>query len=296
MKNKGKSKNRAYLFILIGVLLLGTGPLFVKSVDASGVTIAFYRLLFGSLIFTIPVLVRKKKEGFGKKTSTSLIWPILGGLTFALNMALWSVALKYTTTSAVTLLDNTAPVWVGLFGLLVLGEKRGWKYWFGLAAAIAGAAVMIGADMFTGTHAQMTGNIIGIASGIAYAAYLLVTNKARTTQDSLRYSWMISSFGAIALLPITAAVGGFQNPISLQGYFLILLMALSSQVIAWVLVNQALGELPAAISSITLVGQPVVSTILGIIFLNEVPKAIQLAGGICCIWGIIMAQRSSGKD
>lgn len=293
---KEKSKNRAYLFILIGVVLLGTGPLFVKSVDASGVVIAFYRLLFASLMLTGPALVINKKGGSGGKKTKSLKWSILGGLTFALNITLWSVALKYTTASAVTLLDNTAPVWVGLFGLLVLGEKRGWKYWFGLAATIIGAALMIGVDLLTGTSAQMTGNIIGIASGIAYAAYLLVTNKARSTQQSLRYSWLISTFGAIALLPITAAVGGFQSPISTQGYFLIFIMALSSQVIAWLLVNQALGELPAAISSITLVGQPVVSTVLGILFLNEIPKTIQLVGGICCILGIIMAQRSSNHD
>jgi drug/metabolite transporter (DMT)-like permease len=286
-------KNKAYFYILSGVVLLGTGPLFVKSVDAGGIVIAFYRLLFASVMMAVPALKKKDiNAGRGKKPA-NLIWPVLGGLTFALNIALWSVALKYTTASAVTLLDNTAPVWVGLFSFLVLKEKHGWQYWLGLAATLLGAAVMIGVDLFSGSTEQMTGNLIGIASGISYAAYLLVTQKARSTQNSLRYSWLVSTFGAAALLPVNAAIGGFGNPISLQGYLLIFLMALSSQVIAWLMVNQVMGELPASISSIILVGQPVVTTILGILFLNEVPQAIQLAGGAFCIWGIIMAQRSN---
>ena len=73
-------------------------------------------------------------------------------------------------------------------------------------------------------------------------------------------------------------------------------MSLSSQVIGWYLVNDALGKLPAAAASVALVGQPLVTTILGIFILKEVPSFIQVAGGIICMIGIIIVQRSFTSD
>jgi len=72
---------------------------------------------------------------------------------------------------------------------------------------------------------------------------------------------------------------------------MIFLMALSSQVIAWLMVNQALGELSVSVSSIILVGQPVVSTLLGIVLLKEIPGILQLGGGVLCLIGIYTVQR-----
>lgn len=287
------SQRKAYLFILLGVLLLGSGPLFVKSVNANGVIIAFYRLLFASLMMAIPALVLEKSKMTGEKRTAGWIWPLLGGLTFALNISLWSLALKYTTASAVTLLDNTAPVWVGLFNLLVLKERRDWKYWLGVIVSLTGAALMIGADFFHSNDKQILGNWLGIASGVFYAAYLLVTKRARSIYPSLPYSWRVCTFGAIILFLANVCIGGFDDPPSNRGFFLIFLMAFSSQVVAWLLINQALGELPASILSIVLVGQPVVTTLLGILFLNEVPQAVQLAGGACCLGGILLVQLSN---
>jgi len=71
---------------------------------------------------------------------------------------------------------------------------------------------------------------------------------------------------------------------------LIFLMALTSQVIAWVLVNDALGQLPAAAASVALVGQPIVTTLLGIFILKEVPSFLQMIGALICLAGILIVQ------
>ena len=283
---------KAMLYIILGVILLGTGPMFVKYVSANGVLVGFYRLFFAGIMLSLPVGFRSIKTKAKRPSKQGLGWAILGGLVFALNISLWCSALNYTTASAVTLLDNTSPVWVGLAGWLFLKEKQPWRYWLGLLVTIAGAGIMIGWDFLRGSSMQMTGNLIGIASGLSYALYILVTKRARSNMDSLQYSWILSLSGAVGLFLVSLVMGLFSQPLPAESLLMIFLMALSSQVIAWVLVNHALGHLPAAGASVALVGQPIVATILGVILLNEIPSWLQLLGALVCLWGIIIVQRS----
>jgi len=283
---------KAFLCILIGVFLLGTSPLFVKYIHANGVLVGFYRLFFAGLMLSLPVWLFRGKQRQSGVQKVNLKWPLLGGLAFALNISLWCSAMNYTTASAVTLLDNTAPVWVGLIGWLVLKEKQSWRFWLGLLITLTGISLMVGWDFDQSSATQLQGNLLGIASGFSYALYIFITRKARKSMDSLRYSWIVSVSGALILFLAAILMGLFKQPLPFESLVMIFLMAFSSQVVAWLLVNYAIGHLPAAGASVALVGQPVVVTVLGVIFLQEIPTLLQLFGGVICLLGIFAAQRS----
>ena len=293
MRTDQVSLNKKALFgIGIGVLLLGTGPMFVKFVKANGTLVAFYRLLFASVMLALPVLISSKNQTPTLDKDKSVVWVLLGGISFAINIGLWCSALNYTSASIVTLLDNTAPIWVGLFGWLVLGKKQNQFYWWGLSLTLAGSILLVGSSRVSFDNQKFLGNILSLASGVSYAAYILITQQARRIVSSLKYSWLVSSIGAILLFVFGLATGALKQTISLQGYLLIFLMSLSSQVIGWYLVNDALGKLPAAAASVALVGQPLVVTILGVFILHEIPSFFQIIGGIACLIGIIVVQYS----
>ena len=55
-------------------------------------------------------------------------------------------------------------------------------------------------------------------------------------------------------------------------------LALTSQVLGWLLITVSLPRLPAALTSVTLTIQPVGSVILGVILLSEEPTLLQLGG------------------
>ncbi|MDK2981618.1 MAG: hypothetical protein PWQ55_1965 [Chloroflexota bacterium] len=296
---KNTETKKAMLFIALGVLLLGTGPMFVKYVSANGVLVGFYRLFFAAIMLSIPVALTRSRLEAAQQSAPAhggLKWAILGGLVFATNISLWCSALNFTTASAVTLLDNTAPVWVGLISWLLLKERQPAQYWLGLAVTIGGAAIMIGWDILYSTGQQSTGNLIGIASGLSYALYILITQQARRYMSALRYSWLVSLSGAIGLGLAAWIAGLFCQPLPLDSLVMIFLMALTSQVIAWVLVNHALGQLPASAASVALVGQPVVTTLLGIVILKEVPSPLQLLGALVCLVGIFTVQKSQHTE
>lgn len=289
--NKSETK-KALLLIALGVLLLGTGPMFVKYVHANGVLVGFYRLVFAGAMLSLPAVFLKPREEKILPAGNGLKWGILGGLVLALNLGLWCSALNYTTASAVTLLDNTAPVWVGLLSWMLFKEKQPEHFWLGLLVALGGAGLMIGWDVIYGASVQTTGNLIGVASGISYAVYVLITKEARRYMSSLRYTWLETVSGALGMLLVAVAAGLFKQPLPGKSLLMIFLMALTSQVIGYLLINQAVEKLPAPVVSVALVGQPVVTTLLGIVILNEIPSALQLLGALICLAGILVVQRS----
>jgi drug/metabolite transporter (DMT)-like permease len=71
----------------------------------------------------------------------------------------------------------------------------------------------------------------------------------------------------------------------------LVVLALSSQVLGWLLITVSLPRLPAALTSVTLTIQPVGSVLLGVILLGEDPSALQLAGVACVLAGLLTVAR-----
>jgi drug/metabolite transporter (DMT)-like permease len=289
---KIKDRRKAYLFLGLGVLCIGTGPIFVKFIHGSGSLVAFYRLLFAAVFLTLPVLIRNQRARV-KISKNSMRWAILGGVAFSINVALWVTALSMTTASKVTLLDNTAPIWVGLFGWLLFGKREGWVYWVGLLVTFMGAGLMINLQNIQINSLQGGGDLLGVLCGFTYGIYLILTSRTRSQMDSITYSWILACSGTVTLFLVNLALGSLSQTLSLQGLLLIFAMSLSSQVLGWILINHALGLLPVALASVVLLGQPIVATILGILILSEVPSLVQAVGGILCLSGIFIVQRSN---
>jgi len=285
-----KETRNGFIAITTGVALLGTGPIFVKTVNANGIIVGFYRMLFAGVMLTIPALYEMRKKPATGSSKPNWGWALMGSLVYAVNIALWCTALNFTTASAVTLLDTTAPVWVGLFGWLFLGKKNPGSYWLGLAITLVGAAMTVGFNSLGIGNVQFKGNMIALASGFSYAAYIIFTRRARETVSAVKYSWLVGVVGAAALFIVSAISGLLNDPLPLRNYLLIALMALTSQVVAWVLVNHALGVLPPAAGSVVLVGQPIVTTLLGALLIGEYFTWLQVLGGVICLAGILIVQ------
>jgi drug/metabolite transporter (DMT)-like permease len=72
-------------------------------------------------------------------------------------------------------------------------------------------------------------------------------------------------------------------------YLVFLLLALVPQTLGHTSLNKALTRLPAQIVSLALLFEPIGSSILAILFLKELPSAIEVAGGILILFGLVFA-------
>ena len=272
---------KAYLALSFGVLCIGLSAIFVKIAAAPGVVSAFYRVFFASLVLVPLWILRRPKLPPGAVLRATL----LGGVFFATDLVLWNASLLLTGAGVATLLANNAPLWVGLAAWLFLHERLTANFWVGLFVALGGMVLIVG-----GTGIRLDGNNLGnlmaISASVFYAAYLLTTQRVRASMDTVSFMAISVSTGAILLL-IAALV--FDQP--LVGYapnqwLALLALGFISQVGGWLSINYSLGHIPATRVSVTLLAQAVVTTLVAVPILGELPTPIQLAGGALVLGGI----------
>jgi drug/metabolite transporter (DMT)-like permease len=272
---------KAYLALAFGVLCIGLSAIFVKIAGAPGVVSAFYRVFFAGLILVPLWLLRAPKLPAPAILRVTL-W---GGAFFAVDLVLWNAALLLTGAGVATLLANNAPLWVGLAAWLFLHERLTANFWIGLSVALGGMVLIVGGGGIQ-FDAGNLGNLMAIGASIFYAAYLLTTQRVRAAMDTVSFMAISVSTGA-ALLLIAALV--FQQPLmgyAPQQWLALLALGLISQVGGWLSINYALGHIPATRVSVTLLAQAVVTTLVAIPILGEIPTLTQLAGGVLVLGGI----------
>ncbi len=279
----------AYLALGIGVLALSFSAMFVRWADAPGPVTAFYRMFF-SIFMLFPFFLARIKRT--PVIASSAIWfPLLAGAFTAFDLALWTSALSYTTAANATLLGNTAPLWVALGTWLILKQKLSVDFWRGLAITLAGAGLIMGTDFIL--HPRFgVGDVMAVFTGFFYGGYFLFTEKSRTHFDSVVHIWLVGVGASIALLVINIA---FQYPLTgfdKNTWLIFLTTALVSQLIGYMALAYALGHLPASIVAPTMVLQPVVTALLAIPLLGEIPSIWQGLGGGIALIGIYIVNRS----
>jgi len=81
---------------------------------------------------------------------------------------------------------------------------------------------------------------------------------------------------------------------SWPGHAWLVTLALTSQVLGWLLISLSLPRLPAAITSMLLTIQPIASVILGAIIFGEAPTALQIGGVAALLAGLVAVARTPG--
>lgn len=282
----------AYAALAGGVLAISFTAILTKWADVPGPVAASWRMAVATVALSIP-MARQWRAGQPFSWSSAR-WGVLGGLWFAVNLGMLNSALLLTSAANATLLDNTAPIWVGLGALILFRERLGLRYWAGLALALAGAAVVTNINPAAGSSLQ-PGDALAFAGALFYAGYLLNTQRGRRELSALSYQWMVAVTAAAVLLAVTLAMGLPLTGHAPHTYLSLLAVGLVSQTAGWLAINYALGYLPASAAVVVLLAQPVLTGLLSIPLLEEALTIRQVAGGALGLTGIYLCLRSNGS-
>src|SRR5437763_1833742 len=94
---------------------------------------------------------------------------------------------------------------------------------------------------------------------------------------------------ALGCAAIGAVVGDLDLTPSWAATGWLAVLALSSQVLGWLLIATSLPRLPAVVTSILLTLQPVCSVVFAALILDESPSLLQLGGAACILAGLVTA-------
>ncbi len=282
--------NLPYLALGVGIISQTLSPFFVRwGGDVPGPVFAFYRLAIGGLLITFLFLRTKPDPSFW--SFRTLLFPILGGICTALDLSLWNTGLHKTSIANATLMSNTAPVWVVLVSFFVFKEQFKKSFWFGLLLAMGGAAIVLSYDFLRRPHLSV-GDLFSLASGVFYGGYYICTQHGRKTLSVIQYLWVMSLTSSILLLGFSLAMGYPLLGYSPQTVLSFIGAGVIVQCIAYVGVAYALGHLPAAIVSPTIILQPVLSTLLAIPVFGEAFIPIQWLGMGSVLSGVYLINKS----
>jgi drug/metabolite transporter (DMT)-like permease len=278
-----------HLALTFGVMALGMSAIFVRWANAPGAVCGFYRMSIAAAVLLLPFAMEVRRRG--RPCIRHVLFAMLGGLFFALDLAAWNTSLLLTSAASATFLGSGAPLWVGIGTLVLFKRRLPPAFWGGTLIATLGAGIIFGRDfMFHPTFGK--GDILGATAGFFYGLFFLAAERAREKLSALSALWISAASSTVILLGLGLAWWQPFAGYPARTYASLIALALVVQVMGWFAINYALGHLQASLVSSTLLGQPVLTAILAVPLLGQPLSGWQATGGLVTLAGILIAHRS----
>jgi drug/metabolite transporter (DMT)-like permease len=242
--------------------------------------------------------MRREDAAFGARAPAARRWALLAGVFFAGDLLLFHHAILLMGAGLATVLVNLQVVIVTVAAWLIWGERPGLAQVVAVPIALAGVVFISGLlDAEPYGEDPLLGSLLAILTAVCYAGYLLLLRKGRDRRRAAGPIFDSTVTCALTALAAGLIVGDFDPVPSLPSHAWLLLLALSAQVGGQVMIATALPRLPAATTSLILLVQPVLATVIAMIVLSESPSPSQLLGVVLILGGVVLgsARRPAGR-
>ena len=252
-------------------------------------TAAFYRCAYALPALLVIALVERRRFGPRSMRARGLAW--LAGAFFAADLILWHHSIAGVGAGLATVLGNVQVVLVPIAAWVLLSERPGARIVAAVPVVLVGV-VLISGVIGKGAYGSDPGLgvLFGVLTAVAYAGFLLTLRAGsadlRRSGGALFHATLAC---AIAVLPAGWLLGELELRTSWSAFGWLVTLALTSQVLGWLLIATALPRAKAAVSSVVLTLQPVAAVLLAIVLVDEEPSAVQLAGVAIVLGGIVLA-------
>jgi drug/metabolite transporter (DMT)-like permease len=275
---------------LLGAVTIAFSSILVRLSHASPSTAAIFRCAFALPI--LGVLAWLEDRRFGARPWSHRRIAVAAGVFFAADLILWHHSIEDVGAGLATVLANIQVVLVPLVAWALLAERPNRRMLAALPIALVGVLLISGVLEQHGAYGKAPGRgaAFGLAAGIAYVGFLLFLRRGNS--DLRRVAGPL--FDATATATVVAIVAGLivgdadLTP-AWPGVGWLIVLALTSQVIGWLLITTSLPRLPAAMTSLALTVQPVGSVALAALILGESPSTLQLAGVAVVLCALVTA-------
>ena len=289
--------DRPRLTALAGAMCIACSGIFFRYSGVSPSTATVFRCLY-ALPF-LYLLARGEDRTNGPRSGRVRLICLVAGAFFASDLVLYHHGVEEVGAGLGTVIPNLQVVLVAIAGWLFLGERPDRRTWLALPIVAAGALLVSGL-LEHGAYGRdaALGVAFGLGAGTSYAGYLLVIRQVN--RDARRPFGVLldASAGCVVVAAIIGLVGGDLDLVPVfPAHSWLIALAFVSQVVGYGLINVSLPRLPAVLTSLLLLAQPVATLVLGGVLLAEAPSAIQIGGVALILGGVVIAaaRRSSAS-
>jgi drug/metabolite transporter (DMT)-like permease len=272
---------------LFGALTIAFSAILVHQAAVHPATAALYRCAYA--VPLLGLLAWSERRRFGPRGTGQQRLALAAGLFFAADLIFWHQAIADVGAGLATVLGNLQVVIVPFAAWFVLKETPSSRILAALPLTLVGVVLISGAleDGAYGAH-PARGVLFGALTGLAYAGFILTLRHGnedlrRPAGPLFDATWV----AAVTSLVVALALGSDDLVPEWPSMGWLILLALTSQVLGWLLISISLPRLPAALTSMILTIQPVGSVLLGIVLIGEDPSALQLCGAALILAGLV---------
>jgi len=287
------TRRRALAAAGLGAACISASAILIKLAGTGPATAAFYRCFLAlPILFALAVVERRRR---GPRRLAAHLGAIAAGAFLAIDLVLWNHTIADVGAGIATLLGNLQVLFVALAAWVLLRERPGRRFLVALPVVMAGVVLVSGlAGAGAGDSHPLAGIVFGIGTSLSYAAFLLILRQTSAgTRHIAGPLAEVTTTAALGSLLLGLAFGGLQLDLPWASLRWLLLVAITSQTVGWLLITSSLPRLPAAVSSLLLLLQPVAAMGLAAAVLAERPSLAQLAGAVLVCGGVLAASRAS---
>lgn len=291
--------------LVVAVLAISTSAILIRWSEAPSLVKALYRVVFTTLLLA-PLAFTRHGSELRSISGRDLLVACASGLALAVHFATWFESLRWTSVAASVTLVQSQPVFVAVGAAALLDERIGRTKMVGIAVALVGMVVMSGGELLSGGvvagQRPLYGDGLAVVGAVMVAAYYLAGRSLRQRVSLVPYVVVVYSVCAVALLGFTLAEpllsGGSSGLASLlfgypaREWVLFLGMAVGPGIFGHTVINWSLAHIESSVVSVSLLGEPLGSTLLALYFFAEVPGVATVVGAVIVLAGIYLTIRS----
>ncbi len=275
--------------MVAAALAMSISPSLVRLADVGPFASAFWRVALALPVLWAWMTGEEGGAPPGRAHARFTRPTILAGLVFAGDLFFWHLSVMKTTVANATFFATCAPIWVVLFGWLLLGQRVGRPVLAGLGLCVLGGAALVAQSLaFDPAHA--VGDGLGVVTGVFFGLYFLAVGAARVRTGAARVTFEMSVVTALVLLAAALALEPRLLPHSAAGWAVLLALALVSHAGGQGLLSVALGRLPAAFSSLVIFLEAIAAAAVAWAVLGEAVTPVQGLGGVVILAGLWVAR------
>jgi drug/metabolite transporter (DMT)-like permease len=281
------------LTALVGAFCIAFSSILFRLAHVSASTGAFFRCLWA--VPPLLLLAYLEDRRYGRRPRRGRLVAAAAGVFLALDLIVWHRAIHEVGAGLSTVLANLQVVTVAPVAWLVFSERPQRRALAAIPIALLGVVLISGALGSAYGRNPGLGAVYGVLAGLAYTGFLLTLR--HSSSDRRRVAGPVADLTVVACAAcgiLGFALGDLDLTPSLRATGWLVLLALSSQVLGWMVISISLPRLPAALASVLLTLQPVLTVLLAAAILGEHPSALQFGGVALVLAGVLVATAGRG--
>jgi drug/metabolite transporter (DMT)-like permease len=303
--------------VTAGALCIASSAIVMQLAGSSAVADALFRCLFALPV--LGILARREQRRGAPTLEPRARWTARGaGVLLSVDLVVWSHSISAVGAGLATVLGNLQVVLLAGLAWVILGERPRRSLVLALPLLLGGVVLVAGLVGHRSVgHSPLAGVVYGAAASLLYSGYILVLRQAmppgRETSGAAQDPVPAPVDGGRALAPCAAVVQPLYQAtvgatatsavlaLALPGFRIgplwpalgwLAVLALTSQVVGWLLISASLSRLPAGVLGALLLVQPVGAVALGALVLGQYPSPTQLSGVLIVVAGVLVATAS----